>query len=384
MTIGAVVEFLEATGTNNDLKAELVKTLGVGDGDVSNSTELDDNEIEAFLGRAGVEACSLAARNGYVFSVSELQSVIGAFQGFRSGGISEDDLTSMLGLKSPPSADAQEALVLAYRGITHTKADNGKGPGNRKLDVVRFVEATGKDETLRTELQDILQAGDGDISDFSELEEGELQAFKSARGSVVADFAAKHGYLFTVADLYSILDAFQRMSRGDLSKEAFEKFVDVSSQSSDFLPFIDSVATMTYKGVRYDEIKPTLDHGNSLEVVRFIQKTHDDDDLRSKLQEIIGGDGDISSPEELDGSEAMNLVGKRSAEVVTLAASEGFRFTISDLSSVVGAFQLVEQGSLSLDSCKRILGIAESNEDVGLGKVGDTAVRIYRGIPVTS
>lgn len=382
MAISAVVEFLEATRSDDSLKAELVSTLGVGDGDVSSAAELDDAESEALLGQAGVDVCALAERSGYVFSVSELQAVIGAFQSFQSGAISEDALLAMLDLPSLPSAAARETVVLAYRGITHTKAAPA-GDSRRRLDVVRFVEATAKDKSLRAELQSILQAGDGDISDFSHLDDGELQALRSARGAIVADFAAKHGYEFTIADLYSILDAFQRVKSGSLSQEAFEKFIDISG-GGQFLPFIDSIATMAYKGVRYERATASVAQGNSLEVVRFIQKTHEDEGLRSKLQAIVGGDGDISSPEALDKSEARNLVGQRSAEVVALAASEGFRFTISDLSAVVGAFELVEQGVLSLDSCKRILGIAGSTANDRLGKVGSTAVRIYRGVPIVS
>jgi hypothetical protein len=141
---------------------------------------------------------------------------------------------------------------------------------------------------------------------------------------------------------------------------------------------------MTYKGVQYDRINPATTQGNSLEVVRFLKKSHEDEGLQSKLQEIIGGDGDISSPEELDSSEAINLIGERSAQVVALAVSEGFRFTISDLSAVIGAFQLVDQGSLTLDSGKRILGIAESTSNDSLGEIASTAVRIYRGVPVAS
>ena len=71
------------------------------------------------------------------------------------------------------------------------------------------------------------------------------------------------------------------------------------------------------------------------------------------------------------------------AKVVALAASEGFRFTIADLTAVIGAFQLVENGTLTLDSCKRILGITESTKDESLGKLASTAVRIYRGVTVT-
>jgi hypothetical protein len=381
MAISTVVDFLEATGSDESLKAKLVQNLGVGDGDVSSTEALDENEIAALLGQAGVDVCALAARNGYVFSVSELHAVVGAFESFRSGEISEEELTSMLELPSPPTAVAQEASIVAYRGITYTK--DKSGDKKRKLDVVRFVEATGKDDKLRSELQSILQAGDGDISDFGELDNSELQALRSARGAIVADFAAKHGYMFTIADLYSILDAFQRMKSGEVSKEAFAKFVDASGQSADFLPFIDSVVTMAYKGVKYDKVRPAAAEGNSLEVMRFIQKSHEDEDLRGKLKAIIGGDGDISSPEELDVSESMNLLGQRSSKVVALAASEGFRFTIADLTAVIGAFQLVENGTLTLDSCKRILGITDSTEDESLGKLASTAVRIYRGVIVT-
>ncbi len=139
---------------------------------------------------------------------------------------------------------------------------------------------------------------------------------------------------------------------------------------------------MTYKGITYERVKPAIAQGNSLEVVRFLQKSHDDEVLRGKLQKIIGGDGDISSPEELDSAEAGNLIGERSANVVALAATEGFRFTISDLSAVIGAFQLVDDGTLSLESCKRILGIADSAADEALGTASAAAVRIYRGVPV--
>lgn len=382
MAISAVVDFLEATGSDEALKAALVKTLGVGDGDVSDAAELDEDESAALLGQAGVEACALAASTGYDFTVNELQAVVGAFQSFRSGEITDEELMSMLDLPSIPSPGAQEAVALSYRGVAHAKASSGAGEGKRRLDVVRFVEATADDEQLRSELQSILQAGDGDISDFSQLDEGELQALRSARGAVVADFAAKHGYTFTVADLYSIIDAFQRMKNGDLSEDAFQKFIDTSSQSAEYLPFIDSIATMTYKGITYERVKPAIAQGNSLEVVRFLQKSHDDEVLRGKLQKIIGGDGDISSPEELDSAEAGNLIGERSANVVALAATEGFRFTISDLSAVIGAFQLVDDGTLSLESCKRILGIADSAADEALGTASAAAVRIYRGVPV--
>ena len=72
MAISAVVDFLEATGSDDALKAELVKALGVGDGDVSDAAELDENESAALLGQAGVDACALAAGKGFDFSAWRL------------------------------------------------------------------------------------------------------------------------------------------------------------------------------------------------------------------------------------------------------------------------------------------------------------------------
>ena len=63
MAISAVVDFLEATRSDDSLRAELVKTLGVGDGDVSSAAELDEAETEALLGQAGVDVCALAERS---------------------------------------------------------------------------------------------------------------------------------------------------------------------------------------------------------------------------------------------------------------------------------------------------------------------------------
>ena len=59
-------------------------------------------------------------------------------------------------------------------------------------------------------------------------------------------------------------------------------------------------------------------------------------------------------------------------------SEQGLRFTVSDLNAVVGAFQLVNAGDLSMESCTRILGLGKSSDD--LAEVGTAAGMIYRGV----
>ena len=111
-------------------------------------------------------------------------------------------------------------------------------------------------------------------------------------------------------------------------------------------------------------------------------KTGSDEVLRAKLQEIIGGDGDISKPAQLDDQESRALSGERCSQIVDLGAAYGFRFTVSDLNVAAGAFRLVNAGELSEDSCARILGLNRVTvSDKGdLSGIGKTAGMIYRGI----
>ena len=93
---------------------------------------------------------------------------------------------------------------------------------------------------------------------------------------------------------------------------------------------------------------------------------------------IVGGDGDISSPMELDSEEATALKGERSKQIVNLGAEEGYRFSVSDLNAVLSAFQLVNDGELPMESCARILGMGKS--DGASQGVKTTAGMIYRGV----
>jgi hypothetical protein len=101
--------------------------------------------------------------------------------------------------------------------------------------------------------------------------------------------------------------------------------------------------------------------------------------LRDQLQALIGGDGNISEPGELDAEEAQALGGELGGQLVDLGAENGFLFAVADLSAVVGAFQLVNNGELSMDNCSRILELGKSADEVIAG-VKKTATRMYRGV----
>jgi len=165
---------------------------------------------------------------------------------------------------------------------------------------------------------------------------------------------------------------------GELSSEEFDKFLRLSVKSKDFFPFIENVVTMTYKGFNYSNAVASNSSDNTLAVVRFMERSENDMALREQLVKILGGDGNISNPAELDTGEAKALGGERSKQIVDLGAEHGFRFSLADMSTVVGAFQLVNDGDLSMESCIRILGLGKSNN--GLGAVEKTAGRIYRGV----
>ena len=50
------------------------------------------------------------------------------------------------------------------------------------------------------------------------------------------------------------------------------------------LPAIKAVADLTYMGRSYQRVIPDIAQDNTLAVVRFMQKSHEDEALRSRLQ----------------------------------------------------------------------------------------------------
>lgn len=388
MTIEATLKFLQATAEKEPLRQGLSEIIGVGDGDVSSAQALDENEAQALLGERGVHVTMYAAQQGYSFTVAELKAAVTAFQRVQTGELTVAEFNAALGLNESAARMSDEldsvgkTVDLYYRGVRYRANldDDASGPA---MQVLNFMKKSAQDEALRTELKAILNVGDGDISTFNELDPEEMKALQSERGALVAQFAARHGYMFTMADLFAVTDAFQRVQSGELSEDGFKRFLKVDVASNEFFPFISNVMDLTYKGFHYSVAMPAAGQDNALQVVRFMQQSENDGALSSELQTLIGGDGNISAPAELDESEARALlISDRSNQIVDLGAKYGFRFSVADLTAVVGAFQLVNSGKLSMDECTRILSLKNiAQEDSGaLSQLTNTIGRMYKGV----
>jgi Nif11 domain len=380
MAIEAVVQFLEATAQDDALRQGLAGIIGTGDGDISSAQALDQEEAGALLGQRSVLVTTFAEQSGYAFTVAELKAVIGVFQRYKAGELSEVEFSNALGLDSASKLAANQLASLGktvgmvFLGVKYDVTKDTRS-AHQVLD---FMKKTAQDAEFRKQLKDILNVGDGDISDFSALDADEVQALTGSRGALVAEFAARAGFLFTMSDLLAVTDAFQRVQSGELTSEEFDKFLSLNVKSKEFFPFIENVVSMTYKGFNYSNAVASKSQDNTLAVVRFMERSESDMALRSQLASLLGGDGNISNPAELDAEEASALGSDRSQQIVQLGAEHGFRFTASDLAAVVGAFQLVNGGELSMESCTRILGLGKSQD--GLASVEKAAGRIYRGI----
>ncbi len=96
------------------------------------------------------------------------------------------------------------------------------------VTVLQFMQKTAEDEALRQQLEALLGVGDGNISSETELDTEESAALTGERAPVVADFAAKNGYEFSVDDLITVVDAFQKHQSGALSDTDFAAVIGVS------------------------------------------------------------------------------------------------------------------------------------------------------------
>jgi hypothetical protein len=96
-------------------------------------------------------------------------------------------------------------------------------------------------------------------------------------------------------------------------------------------------------------------------VLRFMQKTAEDEALRHELEALLGvGDGNISSEAELDAAETEALKGERAPVVAAFAAQNGFAFAAEDLVAVVDAFQKHQSGNLSDADFAAFVGVSAS------------------------
>lgn len=380
MAIEKVVEFLAATSQDESLRSGLAGVMGVGDGDISSASELDEGEAGALLGQRSLLVATFAEQNGYTFTVAELKAVIGVLQRYQAGELSGEEFSTALGLTNGAGAatgllpSLGDTVDMVFKGIRY-KMQKDTGSAHKVLD---FLKKTAEDADFASELQEILAVGDGDISDFGALDADEVQALTGSRGALVAEFAARHGFVFTLADLLAVIDAFQRVQSGGLTPEEFDKFLRLNVKSKEFFPFIDNIVSMTYKGFGYSRAVASGSPDNTLAVVRFMERSESDEALQAKLAAVLGGDGNISSPSELDAEEAGALASGLSKRIVELGAEFGYLFSEADLSAAVGAFQLVNDGKLSEESCNRILGLGKPKGE--LAGVKKSAERIYRGV----
>lgn len=92
-----------------------------------------------------------------------------------------------------------------------------------KLSVLEFMHKTAEDATLQHQLEELLGVGDGNISSEGELDPAESDALKGDRAPIVTEFAAKSGFTFSVEELVTVVDAFQKHQSGEMSDTDFAK-----------------------------------------------------------------------------------------------------------------------------------------------------------------
>lgn len=99
--------------------------------------------------------------------------------------------------------------------------------------VLKFMQKTAEDSTLRQQLEALLGVGDGNISSEAELDAAESAAL-GERAPLVSEFAAQNGFPFSVDELVSVVDAFQKHQIGELSDEDFAAMLGISLAGESF------------------------------------------------------------------------------------------------------------------------------------------------------
>ncbi|MFU8814863.1 MAG: hypothetical protein ACNA7W_05940, partial [Pseudomonadales bacterium] len=136
---------------------------------------------------------------------------------------------------------------------------------------VRFLEATSASESTRAGLAEVIGVGDGDVGSVETLDQDEAQALLGERGVMVANFADQLGYHFTVAELATVVDAFQRHQAGELSDADLSGLLGVSVPPPQMAALGKSVG-MVYFGIRYDRAQSRASD-RLPQVIQFVQKT---------------------------------------------------------------------------------------------------------------
>ncbi|HEY9617030.1 MAG TPA: hypothetical protein V6C64_09325 [Microcoleaceae cyanobacterium] len=110
--------------------------------------------------------------------------------------------------------------------------------------VLGFMQKTAEDTALRQQLEALLGVGDGNISNEAELDAAESAALKGERAPAVAEFASQNGYRFSVDELVTVVDAFEKHQTGEMSDSDFAALLGMSvtdQQMQDGMPGINKV-----------------------------------------------------------------------------------------------------------------------------------------------
>jgi hypothetical protein len=117
--------------------------------------------------------------------------------------------------------------------------------------VLHFMQKTAEDEALRHQLEELLGVGDGNISSEADLDPEESAALKGERAPVVAEFAAQNGYAFSVSELVTVVDAFEKHQAGEMSDAEFAKLIGISTSDTETINEVSEVTNPLKRLTRY-------------------------------------------------------------------------------------------------------------------------------------
>lgn len=117
--------------------------------------------------------------------------------------------------------------------------------------VLHFMQKTAEDESLRHQLEELLGVGDGNISSEADLDPEESAVLKGERAPVVAEFAAQNGYAFSVHELVTVVDAFEKHQAGEMSDADFAKLIGISTSDTETINQVSEVTNPMKRLTRY-------------------------------------------------------------------------------------------------------------------------------------
>jgi hypothetical protein len=255
----AVINFMQRSAEDKNLQQLLQQVLGVGDGNISNKKELDQDEMEAIKGEKGAELTEFARSQGFNFSVQDLQTVVQAFEDYRERKISDVALFKILGIARDAIAllSTQKIINLFSRGRTYQKVVSESSTTEKrshyKIAAIKFMQQSGDNEIIQKRLEKILGVGDGDISNENKLDKDEAEALKGKQGVKFIEFAREQGFDFSLQDLIDVVEAFENYREGKISDLELFQILELSADNVDIIPSL-KVQEVSYRGQRYIKI----------------------------------------------------------------------------------------------------------------------------------